>query len=275
MGDIPHFTEVNRVLVDKLGQKEINWLPDTEWLKSDVGAMSGGFGDFISETTKLHSMYLERLQSGLDSSVELEPIEGVLELAAKGIAEACMPLGLQLAAEDALQSEQCAMRPASTLTVDEAASVVLYTGNSLYSRLNEALRSPNRDKVRAYYAYLVLLLRAHGKLPAKEIQLYRGIRKDLTSQYLKGKTLTWWSVSSCTDNVQVARNFGGGSASGTLFHIKANTAVPILHLSMYKSEDEYVLAPGTRIEVVNVIKGSSNSPANVFLEEMAGDRLVT
>lgn len=271
-GEVPHFSEVNRVLVEDLGQQKVNWLPDVEWLNSNSNA--GGFGDFISETTKLHAMYLERIQVGLDTSTELEPIEGVLKMAARPIAEACTPLGLQWAAKEALDMMKDQTLSAPTLTADEIAAIVLYTGNSLYSRLNEALRSPNREKVRAYYAYLLLFLRAHDKLPSKEMQLYRGIGKNLSSQYAKGKTVTWWNVSSCTDNIEVARGFGGGSYNGTLFHVKSTTAVPIMHLSMYKGEDEYVLAPGTQIKVVKVLKGGGKAPSQIFLEEIGGDRLV-
>lgn len=157
--------------------------------------MSRGFGDFISETTKLHAMYLERIQAGLDTSVELEPITGICEKPVKPIKEACKPLGLQSMAESALEMVECNELSAPPLTADEIAAIVLYTGNSLYSRLNQTLRSPNRDKLQAYYAYLLLFLRAHDKLPSKEMWLYRGIRKDLSKQYIHGKFVTWWSVS--------------------------------------------------------------------------------
>lgn len=175
--------------MEELGQQKISWLPYVEWLNND--AISGRLGNFIYKTTELHAMYLERIQVGFDTSIGLEPIEGVLKMAAKSIAEACTHLGLQWAAEDALDMMEGKKLFAPTLTADEITVIVLCTGNSLYFRHKEALRSPNRDKVRAYYSYLLLFFRAHDKLPAEEILLYRGTGKNLSSQYVKRKTVAW------------------------------------------------------------------------------------
>jgi len=60
------------------------------------------------------------------------------------------------------------------------------------------------------------------------------------------------TISSCTPNVEAAKGFGGGSQQGTLFHVKAKTAVSIVSLSAYKSEEEWVLAPGTVLKVLRV-----------------------
>eukprot|EP00957_Ditylum_brightwellii_P077115 5860726-Ditylum_brightwellii.AAC.1 len=88
-------------------------------------------------------------------------------------------------------------------------------------------------------------------MKAKPRVLYRGINKDLSKQYAKDATAVWWNVSSCTPNINVAKNFGSGSSSGTMFHVKTRTAVPIMHLSAYQSEEEYILAPGTELSLVS------------------------
>lgn len=77
-------------------------------------------------------------------------------------------------------------------------------------------------------------------------------------------------MSSCSTNLAVAKSFGSG---GTLFHVKAKNAVPIMKLSAYKSEEEYVLAPGTQLEVLKV-EMQSKSLIEIFLEEKESDRLV-
>jgi hypothetical protein len=88
-------------------------------------------------------------------------------------------------------------------------------------------------------SYLHLFINAHKKLPGKKsTTLFRGIRKDLTPEYKKGSMVTWWSVSSCTPSIEVAKNFGGGFSNGTLFHVTTTTAAPIMALSAYKSEEE-------------------------------------
>mmetsp|Transcript_3204 Transcript_3204/g.9017 ORF Transcript_3204/g.9017 Transcript_3204/m.9017 type:complete len:118 (+) Transcript_3204:311-664(+) len=117
-------------------------------------------------------------------------------------------------------------------------------------------------------------MEAYGKMKPKPISIYRGIGKVLASQYKVGSEVTWWNVSSCTPNISVAKNFGGGHPGGTLFHVKAKTAVPIMHLSAYQSEEEYVLAPGTVLKV-NEVKKQAGNAVQIFLEEEEGKRLVS
>jgi len=156
---------------------------------------------------------------------------------------------------------------------NEKGAIYLYTTSVLYRRLNEALRNPNRSKVKVYFNYLRVFLQAYANMKAKSRVLYRGINKDLSKQYAKGATVVWWNVSSCTPNINVAKNFGGGSSSGTMFHVKTRTAVPIMHLSAYQSEEEYILAPGTALKVETVVS-KPNHATEIYLEEIEGKRLV-
>ena len=67
-------------------------------------------------------------------------------------------------------------KPADNLSVDESASIHLYTAEwpddqpSIYSLLNEKLRSEDRKELRSWYAYLKLLLTALYKLPSLKKQ---------------------------------------------------------------------------------------------------------
>ena len=262
-----HFKAVNAVL-SKNNLDPIDWLPDKAWLKDHH---CDSQAHFITETQELHKLYLERLQAGLDLT-EMSPVVGVLTLQLCSLPEACAGLGLKAAAESAVKSVcHCS---ASGLGEDEKGAIYLYTTNCLYRRLNEALRNPNRDKVKVYFEYLRVFLEAYGKMKPKPRSLYRGIHKDISAQYKVGSMVTWWPVSSCTPNKNVAKAFGGGSANGTLFHVKAVTAVPIMHLSAYQSEEEYVLAPGTVLKVEKIEKKPGET-AQIFLEEIAGNRRVS
>lgn len=265
-----HFVSINQAL-NNLGQKEVDWLPDQDWLKRE-GPRSEVFGKFITDTQKLHAMYLERLQSGLECIEFIKPITGIMKQKSCNIVVACQPLGLHGPANQALSAVEH-LKQVGDLSSDEKGAVYLYTGNSLYGRLNQALRSADRSKIKCYFPYLQFFIRAHGKIPPCPTTktLYRGIGKKIDKMYQKGATITWWSVSSCSSNCSVAKGFAGG---GTLFHVKAQTAVPIMKLSAFKSEEEYVLAPGTQLKVLNVIP-SSNSLTEIFLEELKGERLVS
>ena len=44
-------------------------------------------------------------------------------------------------------------------------------------------------------------------MPQRSRVLWRGISVDLFAQYEVGRVVTWYSVSSCTADESVARNF--------------------------------------------------------------------
>ena len=270
----PHFAHINAVLT-RAGRPEVDWLPDAAWLAARApraaGGGAGAMADFIAQTKELHKLYLERLQSGLEHAADLPPIRGILASEGVGLLEACAPLGLAPAAGKSLRAAEAL--PRGALSLDEAAAVHMYTGNALYARLNEALRHPNRGLVARYVPYLRLLLAALARLLAARAPLFRGIRKDLAAAYPEGATVTWWSVSSCTPDVAVAKGFGGGQKGGTLFRVQAE-AVPIMGLSAFKGEEEYVLAPGTQLKVVKVDRDPAGAVV-ISLEEQPGPRLVS
>jgi uracil DNA glycosylase len=263
-----HFHDVNAALT-AAGQTAINWLPDKPWL---AGNGTSAHGAFITATKELHKLYLDRMQNGLEMTSEMAPIETIFSHNdALPLSQACKPIGLAKAAEQAVRVSSTKVE--QNLDDDEKGAIFLYTGNELYRRINEALRNPDRSQIVPYFKYLRVFLGAFDKLVKKKTTLYRGIFKDLAKEYAQGSTITWWSVSSCTPNIDVARQFGGGAPGGTLFLIQAATAVPIMHLSAYQGEEEFVLAPGTQLEVVSVKKPKGGA-TEIRLKEVAGKRLV-
>ena len=285
-GDPCHFLAVNDKL-KSLGAPEIDWLPNKAWLEQHG---TTEHGQFVEQTKELHEMYLQRLQDGLiASSTPLQPISGIMDLPPEPLPEACASLHLEGPAKHAV-SVATDQLVAETLSIDEKAAVYMYTGNSLYRQLNEALRNPDRTIVTKYSQYLRQFLSAFDKLSnsgknkdgnsgeAKSTglvpdMLYRGVHKDLSHEYPKGKIVTWWNVSSSTPNINVAKSFGG--STGTLFRIQTERAVPIMHLSAFKGEEEYVLAPGTQLRVVSSSPKKGTSAAIITLEEITDkDRLV-
>lgn len=263
-----HFKGVNTVLRE-VGLKEVNWLPDKKWMEEE-GNASTEHGAFIAKTQELHQMYLERLQNGLESVSILNPIRGVLDSPLVSIGEACRPLKLERAAARAREATCWVSKP-HALSEDEASSIFVYTGNALYSSLNKSLRDAARVSIQKYFAYLRLFLAAHDKLPDRPAIVYRGISKDLSSIYKEGADIAWYSVSSCSSNKNVAVAFAGGR--GTLFCIETQTAKDIKMFSYYQSEDELVLAPGTKLKVVSVLKRSSGQ-SEIRLREIVGERYV-
>jgi hypothetical protein len=140
----------------------------------------------------------------------------------------------------------------NTLSQDEAAAVYVYTlETALYRKLNASLRSADREAlVRFYFSYLRLFLSTLDKLPRQTLKVWRGVALDLKTDYPIGGKVTWHGVSSCTTKKSAA--LGRIQYGGTLFYVHAVSAVSISKLSAIVTEEEYLLAPGTRLLVDSI-----------------------
>jgi len=85
-----------------------------------------------------------------------------------------------------------------------------------------------------------------------------------SDQYKKGSRIVWWGVSSCTIKRAVAEGFMGSSGTRMLFRIGAK-CMSIRQFSAFAAEDEYVLLPGTQLDVVKV-SSSANGCITVDLK---------
>lgn len=232
--------------------------------------------DKVAEKEGLLEFWLRMGFEDLGGEVDGSPIEGVLEMpvpptlvsAASGIADAhsiksSRDRGKTLSASRA-------GGPVQSMGPELYAAILLYTGNSIYREINRCLRS-DWKQVKKYWSYLRLYFEATDCMPQRNVTLWRGIAADLYDEYVPGKIITWWSISSCTANQQVARNFmgqlGGGAASLLTLHCK--TACDISSLSFYPHEAESLLRPGTRLRVLN--RKRNKNVAEIEVEEVGDD----
>jgi uracil DNA glycosylase len=277
-----HFADVNRALVS-LGMDEIDWLPSVGWHAEPAQDQDTAqrMGDFITQTMELHRFYLERLQSIEDEARDLPAIVGVLETPVKSFHESVLPVlklfpSLEGVVKHSLTfaRQKVAKETAGTLTEDEVAAFYLYTtGSVFYRELNAALRDYDRSRATPYFAYLRLFFSAITKPQPRTERLWRGVGKDLRRQYTLGGLITWWGVSSCTSKLSVAQGFLGSRGKRMLFEIIPRTAIGIRSFSAFTGEEEFVLAPGTRLKVTDV-KSERNGLCTVKLEELSEPRLV-
>ncbi len=262
--DGDHFGTVNAALA-ALGAEEIDWLPSTGWNK--LAAEAGGtdhhiaerMGAFIASTMELHQLYLERLASVKDEGLVLPAITGVFDTPLMDFHDAIAPVTKRLSGLDryaALSHEfgkRRADRTTGGLSADAIAALYLYTCESaFYREINAVLRAPDRSKLAPYLPYLRLLFSAVSRLPVRSEPLWRGVSLDLRAQYPLGRTVTWWGVSSCTSEPSVARAFLGGRGKRTLFEVFPTRAVSIRNFSAFTDEEEFILLPGTQLEVTDV-----------------------
>ncbi len=199
--------------------------------------------------------------TNINTETDLDPIAGYAEVPLLPLVKACAPLSgiihdlwiyVQLALHET--SEE----PPNGLTVDESASIRLYTiewespHRSLYSMLNDSLKRVDRNELRPYFKYLKLFLTALAKLPCAPPQtVWRGVAKDLSANFLPDIQVTWRTFTSCTTNMNVLTNnmYFGNTGPRTLFSVEAINGRIIHAHSHFIHENEIILLPGTHMVV--------------------------
>ncbi len=152
-------------------------------------------------------------------------------------------------------------KPNDGLSSDESASIYIYTMESthhdasLYYVLNATLRSEDRKKVKPWFRYLKLISTALYKLPSFEGTVWRSIKADLSGNYRKGETYTWWAFTATTINMEVFKSeqFLGKHGARTLFSIQCKHGKSIKNHAYIKEEDEILLMPGFQFEVLSQV----------------------
>jgi len=165
-------------------------------------------------------------------------------------------------------------RSIKDLTLDEAVSIKLYTMEwspvSLYTRLNETLRMKDRKKLAPWFSYLKLFFVALDRIPSTTgQQLFRGVKEDLSSRYVKGTSIVWWGFSSCTISEDVLESdvFYGTTGKRTKFIIDCNSGKKIKDYSYMPDEDEVLILPATQFQVTDVIQPEPDV-SEIYLKEI-------
>jgi hypothetical protein len=161
--------------------------------------------------------------------------------------------------------ERCGSEPADGLTLDQSASIMLYTmewepqEQCLYFVLNATLRSEDRRKLKPWFSYLKLIFSALSRLPSSQQTLYRGVKMDLSKEHPRGKTFIWWGFSSCASCIEVLENdqFLGKTGTRTFYVIKCNSSKDISRHSYYRSEEEFLLLPARQFQVISCLEPAS------------------
>mmetsp|Transcript_7001 Transcript_7001/g.9409 ORF Transcript_7001/g.9409 Transcript_7001/m.9409 type:complete len:493 (-) Transcript_7001:22-1500(-) len=286
-----HFKDLNDEL-EELGMHGVQWLPrvgwDTKATKDDgkkkvsqsSQKASQQMKAFIEKTQELHKSFLERLEGAKhEQMVEMDPIRGISDLPIPTFAKAMEKVSQVIRGLDAYVSvaktvAQTLTSPAG-LTVDERAALYIYTQEcDFYRKMNAFLREGEKKKLSSLFLYLRLFFSALSKLPPFGQKLYRGVAKDLRKFYKQGSTVTWWGVSSCTSAQSVAEGFMGNSGVRLLFEIQAKTAGPIKRYSAFQGEEEYLLAPGTKLHI-DKVRSERGGLVRISMTELEEERMVS
>jgi hypothetical protein len=214
------------------------------------------------------------LDVGEEPKQVLMPIEGYENKPLVSLEEAVEPIEKTLYNLDTKvkTAKWNSRQPPDNLSSDESAAIHLYTMEwpdpypSLYTLLNQQLRSKKRKNLTPWFLYLKLFLTALYKLPSFKGTIWRGINEDLSDQYID--ECIWWGVSSCTRKLNVTEEFVSRAGKRTLFNIECINGKVIKGHSYNPEENEIVLMPGTYLRVVG-----KSSPADglhiIHLQEEA------
>jgi hypothetical protein len=205
-----------------------------------------------------YSQVIERfIDAGKEPTKTLTPIHGYeksdLVSLEKAVAEIKPPINKLN--EMVWTAKRNSRNPKDNLTPDESASIHLYTlewaetDQSIYSLLNEKLRSEKRNELISWYPYLKLFLTALYKLPSLKKTIWRGIHGNVTDLYQED--FIWWGVSSCTEKMNITERFIGRSGIRTIFMIECINGKAIKAHSFHENEDEIILMPGTYLRVID------------------------
>ena len=139
----------------------------------------------------------------------------------------------------------------------------------MYRPLNDVLRERKREAVKPWFPFLKLLMQGLRALPTVPgATTWRGVKKDLSKSFRKGKKFFDWSVvSTSTDELTVQR-FLGKSGPRTLIRVHGFTGVDIEKLSAFQ-ESEVIFKPGTRFEVKSML--DTGTLTVVEIHELPGD----
>jgi hypothetical protein len=190
---------------------------------------------------------IERFQNNILVSLEeaVEPLIPIVKDIAKKVSMA----------------KDRAKNPSDDLTSDQSAAITLYTmesepyTSSVFYILNSALRSEARDQLKPWLLYLKLILTALSHLHSIHATVYRGLKLDTKieyERYQEGKDVYWWGFSSCTTNKNISEQeyFLNSTGTRTLFIIECSHGKYIGSHSYNRNDQEILLLPGTRFEVV-------------------------
>ncbi|CAF4336270.1 unnamed protein product [Adineta steineri] len=209
------------------------------------------------------AQYIQRLSDiDIEPLEKLMPIDGYEDMPLVPLDIAVEPLvssisGIHIYAYSA--KERCKNPPADDLTIDESASIMLYSMDSKFGNksfhviLNETLKSADKNKLEPWLLYLKLFFTALSHLPSTRRQVYRGIKLDLSKEYPVGETIVWSGFSSCTTSINFVQSelFLGTTGPRTIFSITCYFGKDIGNHSYYSSENETVIFPPTQFKVID------------------------
>jgi hypothetical protein len=164
-----------------------------------------------------------------------------------------------------IAKEKCE-NPGDGLTQDESASIMLYTMDwqpmeqCLYYVLNSTLRSTDRQKLKPWFLYLTLFIKALSRLPSISLNVYRQVEIDVIDKYPLGNTFIWWAFSLCSLSSTIFQSNENLNQSNTrtVFTIECHSGKDIRKHSYFPNEDQIILMTASEFKVILSMRNNDN-----------------
>ncbi|CAF3093288.1 unnamed protein product [Rotaria sp. Silwood2] len=218
------------------------------------------FGDIDVSFKRLPPIYGYHAEELVSIEKALKPIESKIKELSRFIKVA---------------KDYCHFPSEHGLSHDESAAIYIYTmewgETTLYRVLNKALRSENRQvpELKIWFPYLKLFDTALDKLPTVKEVVWRGVPLDIGKNFTDNQIVTWWSVNSCSSNVNVIKQFLGTDKNSTMFLIETVNGKKVAGYTEYEGEKEIILRMGSRFRVKGDPLDQSNGSYVVHLIELS------
>jgi N-acetylneuraminic acid mutarotase len=233
----------------------------------------------IPEAARALQQQASRIMDVDERPKPLPPVRGIMSVPLMPLMESTVHLiatltGLQACVGQALtfarEKETVHGPDAYGLTEDMVACIFLYTNEIVYNALNATLRSENREAVKSFFPFLRLLLAALQRLPSYSGTVYRGSRKDLSTNYVVGQEIPLWSFQSATIDAEALRNeaFLGDSGPRSLLCLSITGGKDISEYSAYAEEKEILIPAGCTFTVEEILTPSTAEGAGLKLFSM-------
>jgi len=125
---------------------------------------------------------------------------------------------------------------------------------TLYKVLNSTLITRDQTILQKWQPFLYYLMKGLSKLPSFNGLAYRGLKGRLTkisNQYFINNEIVWIAFTSTSKKQEIPYRFIG-NGEGTMMVIQVIDGKEIKDLSLISHEDEVLLAPNTRVKVVEI-----------------------
>eukprot|EP00930_Biecheleria_cincta_P075792 TRINITY_DN62995_c0_g1_i1.p1 TRINITY_DN62995_c0_g1~~TRINITY_DN62995_c0_g1_i1.p1 ORF type:complete len:320 (+),score=56.53 TRINITY_DN62995_c0_g1_i1:219-1178(+) len=163
------------------------------------------------------------------------------------------------------------------LEADAIASLMKYSAEdttpAIYQDMNDKCYKKDRRLIKPYLKFMWLLLTSMRDIePCSLPTIFRGVKRDLSSEYPSGREFVWHGFCSCTKSIEVLEKtqFCGSDGPRTIFVVKLTQgqARDITRYSLFgDDEDEILMPPGCRFKVESKMN-AGHSLTIVQLEEL-------